>query len=127
MYLSYWGQPLFISISKCVVVNVTLEFSVSPYSPLSQSAIHHQKKFPPSLLAQIEWPCISRVHDKIFVKFGHPIACRDAKHLKNSNDIDTTANDLEMTFNVSDTWSKLLPPYYTIMEINPPTILAIIL
>ena len=50
--------------------------------------------------AQIEkWPCISRVCDKIFMKFGHQIGCRDTKHLKKLNDIDTTSNDLEMTFN----------------------------
>ena len=46
------------------------------------------------------WPCISGVHDKIFMKFGHQIGCRDTEYLKNnSNDIDTTYNDLEMTFN----------------------------
>ena len=37
-------------------------------------------------------------HDKIFMKFGQQIACRDTKYLKNLNDIDTTSNDLEMTF-----------------------------
>ena len=34
-----------------------------------------------------------------FMKFGHQISCRDTKHFKNLNDIDTTSNDLEMTFN----------------------------
>ena len=29
--------------------------------------------------------------------FGHQIACRDIKDLKNSNDIDRTSNHLEMT------------------------------
>ena len=49
--------------------------------------------------AQIEKrPCISVVHDKIFMKFGHQIGCRDTKHLKNLNDIDTTSNSLELTF-----------------------------
>ena len=50
--------------------------------------------------AQIEkWPCISGLHDTIFMKFGHQICCRDTKHLENLNDIDTTSNDLEMTLN----------------------------
>ena len=30
--------------------------------------------------AQIEkWPCISGVHDKIFMKFGYHISCREIK------------------------------------------------
>ena len=76
--------------------------------------------------AQIEkWPCISGVHDKIFMKSGHQIACRDTKHLENFNDIDTTSNDLEMTFNsVSSTYLILGPSYCphnnTIMDITPP-------
>ena len=37
-------------------------------------------------------------HAKILMKFGQQIACRDTKYLKNLNDIDTTSNDLEMTF-----------------------------
>ena len=63
--------------------------------------------------AQIEmWPCISGVYDKIFMKFGHQIACRDTKHLKNLNDIDTTSNDLEVTFNsVFSTYLILGPSY----------------
>ena len=59
------------------------------------------------------------------MKSGHQIACRGTKHLKNLNDIDMTSNDLEMTFNyvifnISDFWSKLLPPNITKMEITPP-------
>ena len=45
----------------------------------------------------VKWPCTS-VHDQNFMRFGHQIACRNTNHLKNVNDIDTTSNDLEMTF-----------------------------
>ena len=46
------------------------------------------------------------------MKFGHQIACRYAKHLKNSNDIDTTSNDLEMTINsVFSTYLIFGPSY----------------
>ena len=38
------------------------------------------------------------VHDQTFIKFGHQMACRVIKNLKNSNDIDMTFNDFEMTF-----------------------------
>ena len=64
-------------------------------------------------LAQIEkWPCISAVHDKIVMKFGHQIACGNTKHLKNFNDIYMTSNDLEMTFNsVFSTYLILGPGY----------------
>ena len=31
----------------------------------------------------VKWPCISGVHDRNFMKFGHQIACRSPKHLKN--------------------------------------------
>ena len=49
---------------------------------------------------------------KIFMKFGHQIACRDTKHLKNLNDIDTTSNDLDMTFNYVFSTYLILGPSY---------------
>ena len=47
----------------------------------------------------VKWSSIFGVHDQTFMKFGHQTACRNIKYLKNSNDIHTTSNDIEMTFN----------------------------
>ena len=60
----------------------------------------------------VKWPCMSGVHDQNFIKCGHQIACRDTTQLKNLNDIDTTSNDLEMTFNsVFSTYLTFGPSY----------------
>ena len=87
--------------SNCLAEMVVLgllfpEFSVSLRSSETHKERYVNIKPYGAKRAPIEWPCISGVHDKIFMKFGRLIACRDTKHLKNLNDINTTTNDLNL-------------------------------
>ena len=76
-----------------MLVTVTLNYEC--ISSVLPNTIHYGDKW----AEIVKWPCISGVHDQNFMKFGHQIACRDPKHLNKLNDIDTTSNDIEMTFN----------------------------